>query len=630
MPLITVDQGLNQSDPVTLKAGELSRADNAYYKPADPTLFKAKGNTAYNASPESAAIRGVRALQFDGSAGYFVTMTGTAYRKGTIGETGAFSDLSTGQSLTATSLDSVHYNNEHVLLNGVDRNRVARSDGTTILHGMLAATASPTIVEQGGSGTGFTLGSNNTIIYWVEERYKEGSTVVKRSASTPAETVTLPGTGILVKPTIRRPLTLNSDSTHWALFATATNGAFPIGGEIAEVAIGTDTIEDTRTGTDPAIPAGGNYQTITTTDIFGVSQTIARNAAPPISASGDIMEDSLVLVDATDKSRLRYSIPDKIHQFPANNLIRFETKEQDEIVAFRYIGNIGVALLRDSAWMIYSLPRPDDATFQGERVKRQIDGAFGCVGPRALDVFSFGDGMLLAYVAPEGIVWTDTRTWNVVTDDLDFDTLIEPSALHLTTLINNRDLYLLELRYAPVGSTRPTRTLLFHYHPSHLKIDDAGRLRCKVTGPLDTSGNAAAVALINRKHVVFEANEDGKLYRTWSGFSFASGQTPRMVMLTRDEYLAGIGGESMMRSLLVHHPAAAGQRASIKSVQHVHGQTDVTAETDIPLDFREATPTFGQAYADAFQFGFESSTTTAEVGITLFAPLSTPSALEGK
>lgn len=629
MPPITVDQGLNQSDPVTLRPGELSRADNSYYKPADLTLYRVKGRTAFNGSAEANAIRSVRALQFDGTAGYFVGLVGSTYRKATIGTTGSFSAFVSGISEAATYIDATHYNNEQVIVNGIDRNYVARADGTAILHGMLAAVSPPTLTLTGVL-TGFTLSSGATITYWVEERVKEGSVIVKRHASTAAQTVTLTGTGALVKPVVSRPPIVNPDTTHWALFATETNLAFPVGGEIAEVAAAVVSIEDTRIGTDPAIPAGGNYQVYTTTDQFGVQQTVARNGPPPIGISGDIMNDSLVLWSATEPSILQYSIPDKIHQFPSSNLIRIESKEQDIGVAFRYVGSVGVALMRDSAWAINTLPKPDDAQFAADRVKKQIDGAAGCVGPLAASVFSYGDGALLAYVSPGGIVFTDTRSWGVVTDDLDWGNLVEPSLMHKIVLTTNPDEYRLEMRYTPLGGTRNTKAIYIHYHLSHLKVADNGQVRAKVTGPIDLPANDAAIAVINRRHRVFSANEDGKLYLEDEGFVSESGETLTMLAQTRDEYLAGIGAEAHIKSLLVHHIATAGAEGIVRMIQHVHGQPDTPDTTTIPLDRREATPTFDQAMADAFQFEFEQSTANAEVGLTLFVPVFETSELEGK
>lgn len=124
---------------------------------------------------------------------------------------------------------------------------------------MLDNTAVPTLGRDTGSGTGFTLTSGKTIVYWVEERVKVGTAVTKRNLTTGALVVTLTGDGTNDKPVITRPTTVNADTTHWALFGTRTDGLFPNGREISEVAIATTTIEDTRTGNDPAVPVGDPY-----------------------------------------------------------------------------------------------------------------------------------------------------------------------------------------------------------------------------------------------------------------------------------------------------------------------------------------------------------------------------------
>jgi len=280
---------------------------------------------------------------------------------------------------------------------------------------------------------------------------------------------------------------------------------------------------------------------------------------------------------------------------------------------------------------VVNLPRPDDSAFQIESVKKQIDGAFGCVGPKALDVFSFGYGALLAYVSPEGVVWTDGSAWSIVTDDIaDLFDLVEPSALSKIVLTNNRTYYRLEMRYTPLGGSRNTKVFLFHYHPSHLKAGANEGIRCKVSGPLDLPANDACVAYLNSRHVIFTANEDGKLYQEDIGYAFDSGESPTMLVRTRDEYLGGIGGESHIRSALVHHPASPGVTASVRMNQLAHGQDVQTVTATLALDRREASPLWQQAMADAFQFEFECSTTAAEVGVTLFSTIDEPSKMEGR
>lgn len=125
---------------------------------------------------------------------------------------------------------------------------------------MLDASSAPTVSRDAGTGAGFVLSSGRTITYWVEERVKDGEQITRRNVTASASrTVTLTGDGTTDKPVITRPTTVNVETTHWALFGTATNGAFPDGNEIDEVEIATTTIEDTRTGNNPEHATGNPY-----------------------------------------------------------------------------------------------------------------------------------------------------------------------------------------------------------------------------------------------------------------------------------------------------------------------------------------------------------------------------------
>lgn len=127
---------------------------------------------------------------------------------------------------------------------------------------MLDNTAAPSLARDAGAGIGFVLTVGLRVVYWVEERVKDaGGNILKRNFAPSATTVILTGDGTTDKPVLTRPATVNADTTHWALFGTPAGGTYPTGNEIAEVAIATTTIEDTRTGNNPASAAGALYQT---------------------------------------------------------------------------------------------------------------------------------------------------------------------------------------------------------------------------------------------------------------------------------------------------------------------------------------------------------------------------------
>jgi len=124
---------------------------------------------------------------------------------------------------------------------------------------MLDNVTALSISRDAGAGAGFVLTSGTKIQYWVEERVKDGNYITKRNNNPAAIITTLVGDGTTDKPVLTRPATVNSDTTHWALFGTRAGGEFPYGSEIDEAAIATTTLEDTRMGNNPAIPDGFPY-----------------------------------------------------------------------------------------------------------------------------------------------------------------------------------------------------------------------------------------------------------------------------------------------------------------------------------------------------------------------------------
>lgn len=98
---------------------------------------------------------------------YLIAQTNNKYRKATMTATGTGLTFSDIESVTeGPALESIHYSNHHVLLNGVNPNRVLKADGSTRPHG-LAPVGPPTLSIVSGTwalkdGTGFYA-------YWVTE-----------------------------------------------------------------------------------------------------------------------------------------------------------------------------------------------------------------------------------------------------------------------------------------------------------------------------------------------------------------------------------------------------------------------------------------------------------------------------
>jgi hypothetical protein len=629
-----VDQGLvTARDQSLLKPGELSRADDSYYKPGDPGIWVVPGRTLYNSTPEAGTIVGVRFLGFDTVADIIVVAVGTAYRRGPATATGAFVDLVTGLT-GGPSLDSIYYNGAHTLLNGVDRGQVVVSTYDARPLGMLRNSTPVTINETGGVGPGFNLAIGLFVAYWIEERVKDANgNIVRRSAlgfigaTSIYATNGISGDGVtLYKPRITRPALVNSggllptETLHWALFATAgtTANTFPIGAELGEAVAATTFIDDTRTGNPPAFPGGPIYETMSV-QIAGTYLVVPRNYPPPIASTGDALEESFVLNDVSDLSLIRYSWSETIDAYPPLNYIKFSEKEQDEVRVIRTVGASTVVLLRDTAWRIDYLPRPEDSEFNRGRCRSIIPGAPGVVNnPNAAAVFSMGDKYFLAYISPAGLCITDGFSQTVLSEDLDWPNTVNLSALDKATLIDNKDKFQLEVRYPAVGSSVNNKILLVQYHQSHLKQGATGA-RGKVTGPIARPSTAATDALISDQNGVYSA-QGVSLYVEWAGTTDpATGVPIAMIVQSGDLYLAGYGKQGEVKRMWVHHNAGGGGATITATITTKNeGQADVVHSQSISGVNREATSWEFRNLAEAFVYGAAITAPTTAQKINYF------------
>lgn len=606
MPRFFIDQGLvNSRDQSLLKPGELSRADDGYYKPGDPGLWIVPSRTLYNSTPEAASIVGVRFLGFDTASDIIVVHHSTVYRRGPATATGAFVDLVTGLT-GGTSLDSIYYNGTHTLMNGVDRARVIDSTYTATLLGMLQSSGGSSFSSIGGAGAGFTMTAGKGISYWIEERVKSGSTILKRAVPAPSDIqrfVSADPTAVW-KPRYTRGAIANPDATHWALYATAAGGQYPAGAELAEVTIATTFIDDTRTGVDPALPSGPLFE-IMSVSIAGTFFSVARNDTPPIFSTGDVMEESFVVNDISDRSLVRYSWEENINAYPALNFIKFSEKEQNEVRVIRMVGMVMIVLLRDSAWRIDYLPRPADAEFNRGRCRSRIPGAPGVVNNvNAAAVFSMGDKYFLAYVSPVGPVMTDGFAQSVLTPDLDWPSMVNMAALDKCTLIFNEEKYQVEIRYPATGSSVANKVLLLNIHPSHLKENPGGSFAGKVSGPVARPSTAATAALISDQQGVYSA-QGTSLYFEWNGQGAtdpATGVALELAFRSGDVYLSDLGKQANVERVWVHHNIGSGVINGHLLTKN-EGQADVDRVWDVGTSRREATSWMLSALSEGIVYG---------------------------
>lgn len=635
---IPVGGGLvDASDPSMLAIGELQTATDAYYKPTSQTIWSVPGRNAFNDAPESGPIVGAVFCAFDSLGGtvsaqdYIITHLGPKLRKANAGFTGTFSDLLTGlytDPITHLSpvvtCDVVYFENKYIFFDGVNRNQVIEPGAVIRNHGMLSNTAPP-VVTNTGAGTGFTLSSGKTVKYWIEERVKNAAGDILRRNGTPGltEVATLTGSGAVVKPVVARPdPQVNPDATHWALYATATNGAFPTGAQIAEVAIAVATIEDTRTGTDPLIPSGDVYETVAT-NTFGIVETFSKWGPPPICRTMDIQEGSAVCDDINDPTLLHYAFPGEPDAWPYPFVIRIWATDGGGIKWVRLLGGNTIVGLEHQLWRVNSLPQPSATdAFSTTNVQEKIMGAFGGVGPQAVASFSFGQGELLAYVSPAGIVVTDGSNWDVATNDIDWPNDIDVSQLSRSILRNNESLFRLEFVYTPIGGALNSRTFFLCYHPNHVKVQqiDAFRVRqrVKVTGPISRGALCTVNVVLNGQEYIFSGQSNGVLYQEWTGVTDPLGDI-NFDVRTGDLFPGGIGRHARVRRVWTHHQAGApGQRVNFNFAELNEGKDPREESITIPFSRREHTSSYRDLQAEAFQFGISATNPPAPIGVDFF------------
>lgn len=216
---------------------------------------------------------------------------------GTDGTALSFSNIET--VTTGNTLEAVHYNNLHVLMNGTHPNRVLKSDGNTRAHGLLPVTSKPALAT--GSGTWALRDGTGFYAYWTTEYDKvndlesdfnlgldNDGRIVRPPIANVSSTTT--------KVTITRPPRVNESATHWRVYrstklvSTTLQSAlkedvFPNGILIAEVALRDDnqqqSIDDGGGATSTsALTAGG-------TGIVGVS-SVGTTWTTPSNATGAI------------------------------------------------------------------------------------------------------------------------------------------------------------------------------------------------------------------------------------------------------------------------------------------------------------------------------------------------------
>lgn len=537
-------------DPLDLSEGELQQADEAYYLPNVRAIQAAPGTSELAAVPIT-SLHGLAYMDRDAGTDYLIAHADDDYLYLAIGSTGNWTALSTTYVTVqvGSAFDATQLGGTIVLVNGTAR-PIATADPTSAVRyaGMQAVTTAPTLFQ---TGVGTWVGATATYWFWTTE--SDSVTGYESSFSgTPFTRDMTNGLGGIV---LQRPAIVNPEATHWKLYrsaATASSASydnpFPIGYLVSTTAIGSTIAADVGTQ-DFTI----EYPSLTV-EIAGVVASVSRNGPPPTADACEVFENSLVVNDISDKSRIWYTYPDTVWAWPSIYFVNLETPQQDNIVKLKRVRRVLLAFMREQVIRFNYLPRESDAEFDRGRVWDLISDSHGLVGPRAIATITpEGQEPLVVFLSRAGLFSTDGFQVEPVVADINWAGLI--AAPEKAVLQDIPALGILALFYTPAGATKNTKALFFHYHSSHRKQSGL-----KATGPATLSAFDAAYVYSDTlaRPLLALLSPEGKVSY------FDQAPAPNEMVLTSRQFLPHNtpDGRSTIERLWVRHQAAPGTLAA--------------------------------------------------------------------
>lgn len=602
------DKGLVTSrDASLLGEGELSRCDDAHYRPNDSSLAPVRARADVASASNSHA--GLKYLQFDGVLDRLLLQrSGNLETLNVTG--GGRTEHKDGRSVVR--LEAVHYDNKYMVANGVDDQFIFTSAIVTGASNASGIFPMGFEVVSGHSGGGInhvsqivsthadydqewvsdslpnipSSGSDQDIAgeqfwYWITEFVSGlGMESAATSMAVPAVSTASHRPVFFPRLTVNNKLIfasqVNPKATHLTIyrsvakltraeaqgkgFATfaagpyhnsATAGRLELLGEAIAV-LPFNGAGSASSFVDSGRSTGRPYSSITAT-VIGVTQTFTVDQKPPTWDVAANYEDSIVVNDVNNKHIFRYSFPGKPWAFPGIYFVPLQTDLRDEVTCIAKLGDILVLGMKNNMFRVNFLPRENDGDFVRGRAYEEFSTDVGNQSKDGYAVFSAeGSGPRLAYVARDGIWITDGYNNQESTRDIDWEATVDVDSLGSCVLVNVPHLSILIFYYTPLGGTanQNTRALYFHYHPQHVKDG-----RMKVTGPVTqrqpdgTSGvnirtNAAAYGSNTLFYAAGESS-DGRIGKEDQN----SAITAKMLVQTRLIYADGIDSESELQRL---------------------------------------------------------------------------------
>lgn len=280
----------------------------------------------------------------------------------------------------------------------------------------------------------------------------------------------------------------------------------------------------------------------------------SANSEPPVGSTGDIFNGMMVMNDVNEPGEYAWSLPNRFEYFPSPYRGRINRRKREKITCIRALNEILLVGTERELHRINRIPRAEDSLFDTNRIRDTICSDKGVVNVHAITTFSTpGQPELAAFVSHNGLHFTDGFRVHTLIEDIDWEGMVNVSELDTCTLVNYSKYHLLVFSYIPAGdvtSVHPTKRLILHYHPSHVR--ESGKLM--VTGPIDLNGASADIGWLNSKPIHLTGATDGRIYvedRNWLD-TFGSSNLI-LDIVTRDIYPVGVGYEATLERTWWRH-----------------------------------------------------------------------------
>lgn len=275
--------------------------------------------------------------------------------------------------------------------------------------------------------------------------------------------------------------------------------------------------------------------------VDGASTSGSMLGSPPVSSTGAIFEDSMVVNDTSSPGIIRYSPAGQPEYFPSLYYMRLDVGAAEPITAIHNVGGRLIAATARSLYRVNFLPRTFDASFDRGRPVEVISETIGIYGPKTCTTMTnpANGRPALFFIGNDGNLY--------ITDGFEIrsacpDITLSVSQLPGMFVINDPLKQIMQVFYG--ASTYSDSRIELHYHPLHLK---AGGMKASVpielTDKFASGGISSTGSIMLGHHTT--ASDSAHTYSIGSGqggTSFGSGA----YAITRRIWPTGVAHEARL------------------------------------------------------------------------------------